>query len=144
MNFSHLDWWCHTNSQRPPDETPISDMWSSLLSCCSGLSKRLPKYIGHCCWPWLSPRGGGKSLLLKTPCTSENEPKGSWAGTDLNTSPWGLCTRRHHISFQRGEQLTVSIIHYAYHAHQGPTLHDNLQGAAVAHKPWWLTGLDWT
>lgn len=34
------------------------DMRNPPLSCCSGLSKRLPKHIGCCYFPWLTPRGG--------------------------------------------------------------------------------------
>ena len=71
-----------TNETKPP--TP--DIRSLFLNCWPGLFKRLSEHRAYCCCPWKVPELKGKSLLLKTPCSSKTGPREPWTGTNLKAS----------------------------------------------------------
>lgn len=105
INFSHLVDGTPSKSQRPPNTNLMPDIRSPLLNSCPGLSKIFPKCTAYRYCHWLPQEVEGKSLLLKTLCTSET---GSRTWTDLNTpslksSSYG--TRRYHTSLQIREVI---------------------------------------
>lgn len=60
-----------------PTKTPVPDR-RNLSSCRSWESQRLQSNIDYGCCPRLPLRGKGKSLMLKTPCQTQDSEDCSW------------------------------------------------------------------
>ena len=121
-------------SHRLSNKTLNSRHTSHLLSL-SGLFKRLPKHYRLLLLLLIISKGRevAKSILLKTPWTSDIGSRGPSSETDMNTSSLrnSFCgTRRHHESFQRLE-TTSPPSYNAHEPHQWPAWHKNPKCAQV-------------
>lgn len=118
----------YSKLQRPLNKNPITKYEKSSWVVGKGcLGSKI------CSLFLLPPEVEGKSLLMKTPSTSETGPRSLWAGTDMNVCPWGLTSMVPEVAKERSNQQSNSAMMPMTHIN---AWHDNLKGAIVSHIPW--------